>query len=165
MMNKYRRWLHGRELVFVIAVVVAVVVAIVLIASGGSGSSGTTGSSVAAGSSAPAGSSVTTSAASTSTSTVPQATVTTAGTILVTIAGQVRQVLANGDFVVNDGKVDYTVAMSSTTKVVDLNGAAASPDGIQVDGSAQVSGLLSGTTIAAETVMIPTPAIDVPATT
>jgi flagellar basal body L-ring protein FlgH len=89
----------------------------------------------------------------------------TAGSIEVTIAGQVRQVLANGDFVVNDGKVDYTVTMSATTTILDVNGAQASPDDVQLDGSAQVTGLLSGSTITAETVTVATPRADVPATT
>lgn len=162
LMQRYRRFLHGRALVFVVLVVVAVIVVVIVIASGGSDSSDTAGSSVTSSSTATTVSSAV--ASSTAPTTTPSP-IATAGSVVVTIAGQVRQVLANGNFVVNDGKVDYTVTMSSTTKVVDLNGAEASPDGIQVDGSAQITGLLSGTTISADSVTIPTPATDTPATT
>ena len=146
------RWLHRPALAVVI---------VGLVASGCSGSS----ASSAPGSTVTSTSSVSTSSTTSSTTTQVPAPTVTAGTIEVTIAGQVRQVLANGDFVVNDGKVDYTVTMSSTTTVLDVNGAQASADAVQVDGSAQVTGLLSGSTIAAETVTVPTPRIDVPATT
>ena len=150
------RWLRGRALAVVI---------VGLVASGCSDSSNSSPSSAPGSSITSDASGVTSSATPTTTSTQAAAPAGTTGSTEVTIAGQVRQVLDNGDFVINDGKVDYTVAMSSSTKVVDLNGAEASPDDIQVDGSAQVTGLLSGTTITAETVMVPTPRIDVPATT
>ena len=146
---------HGRA--------VAVVI-VGLVASGCSGSSNSSNSSSAPASSVAVASSAVTSTTTSSTTTTPAPTVT-AGTIEVTIAGQVRQVLANGDFVVNDGKVDYTVTMSSTTIILDVNGAPATAADVQVDGSAQVTGLLSGSTIAAENVTVPTPRIDVPATT
>ena len=143
---------HGLAVAVVIAGLVA------------SGCSGSSNSSSAPDSSVAAASSAVTSTTTSSTTTTPAPTVI-AGTIEVTIAGQVRQVLANGVFVVNDGKVDYTVTMSSTTTILDVNGAPATADDVQVDGSAQVTGLLSGSTIAAETVTVPTPRIDVPATT
>lgn len=143
------RRLHGRSLAVVI---------VALVASGCSGSSDSSKSppSSAPGSTVISGSSAVTSSTAPSTTEAPAPTVT-AGSIEVTIAGQVRQVLGNGDFVINDGKVDYTVTLSSSTKVLDVNGADASADDIQLDGSAQVTGLLSGTTIAAETVTVPTP--------
>ena len=139
-------------------------VAVVIAGLVASGCSGSSNSSSAPDSSVAAASSAVTSTTTSSTTTTPAPTVI-AGTIEVTIAGQVRQVLANGDFVVNDGKVDYTVTMSSTTTILDVNGAPATAADVQVDGSAQVTGLLSGSTIAAETVTVPTPRIDVPATT
>ena len=152
------RWLHGRA--------VAVVI-VGLVSSGCSGSSDSSGSS---NSSAAPGSSVASASSAVTSTTTPAPTTTaapavTVGTIEVTIAGQVRQVLANGDFVLNDGTVDYTVAMSSTTIILDVNGAPATAADVEVDGSAQVTGLLSGSTIAAENVTVPTPRIDVPATT
>lgn len=149
-------WLHGRALAVVI---------VGLVASGCSDSANSSPSSATGSSITSDASDVTSSAAPTATTTHAAAPAGTTGSTEVTIAGQVRRVLDNGDFVINDGKVDYTVAMSSSTKVVDLNGADASLDDIQVDGSAQVTGLLSGTTINAETVMVPTPRIDAPATT
>ena len=150
-----RRWVHGRA---------RAVVIVGLVASGCSGSSDSAGSSASPGSSVTSASSAVTSSTSSTTTQVPAPTVT-AGIIEVTIAGQVRQVLANGDFVVNDGKVDYTVTMSSSTTILDVNGAPATAGDVQVDGSAQVTGLLSDSTIAAETVTVPTPRVDVPATT
>lgn len=155
-----RRWLHG------CAVAVVIVGLVASGCSGSSDSSGSSNSSSAPGSSVASASSavISTTTATPAPTTTPAPTVT-AGTIEVTIAGQVRQVLANGDFVVNDGKVDYTVTMSSTTIILDVNGAPATAADVQVDGSAQVTGLLSGSTIAAENVTVPTPRIDVPATT
>ena len=152
------RWLLGRALA---------VVLVVLIASGCSDSSSSSPSSATGSSITSVASGVTSSstAPTTTTTKAPPAPAGTTGSTEVTIAGQVRQVLANGDFVVNDGKVDYTVTMSSSTTILDVNGAPATAGDVQVDGSAQVTGLLSDSTIAAETVTVPTPRVDVPATT
>ncbi|HEX3089727.1 MAG TPA: hypothetical protein VHQ23_13820 [Ilumatobacteraceae bacterium] len=75
--------------------------------------------------------------------------------IVVTVAGTVKTVLPDGDFVVNDGHTDYTVSMSSAPSIVDLDGATAAADLIQLGGSVQVTGTVSGTTITADTVIVP----------
>ncbi len=75
--------------------------------------------------------------------------------IVVTVAGTVKTILPDGDFVLDDGHTDYTVSMSATPSIVDLDGAAATADLIQLGGSVQVTGTVSGTTITAETVIVP----------
>jgi hypothetical protein len=80
---------------------------------------------------------------------------TSPGNVVVTVAGTVKTVLPDGDFVVDDGRTDYTVAMSSEPTIVDLDGATAASDLIQLGGSVQVTGTVSGTTITAQTVIVP----------
>ena len=75
---------------------------------------------------------------------------------LVTVVGQIVKVLASGEVVVNDGQSDYTVGMSTTTKLVNLNGAEVGREFIQVGASIQVTGTLTGSRIFAPTVVIPT---------
>ena len=152
------RSVHRSALAVVIAALLATA------CSDSSNSAPSTAASTSTGPGITSDSSAVTSSTAPTTTQAPAPTVT-AGSIEVTIAGQVRQVLANGDFVVNDGKVDYTVTMSSTTQVFDVNGADATTHDVQLDGSAQVTGLLSGSTIVAETVTVPTRLADVPATT
>jgi hypothetical protein len=131
--SKARRLLKGRVLVVTIVLVVAIVVVVVLVASGGSDSP-----AVAPG--------VTTTQASASTS---------AGAV-VTVVGTVNKLIPNGDFVVNDTHSDYTIVMSSNPKVVDLTGVTATAAAIQLDDSVQITGTLTGSTIEAETVIVPT---------
>jgi len=75
---------------------------------------------------------------------------------VVTVAGEVKQILSDGDFVLDDGHQEYTIAMSSTAKIVNLSGHEVTRQLIQVVGSVQVTGTLSGSTISAQTVLIPT---------
>jgi hypothetical protein len=75
---------------------------------------------------------------------------------VVTAAGEVKQILPNGDFILDDGHQEYTIAMSSTAKIVNLGGKEVTRQLIQVVGSVQVTGTLSGSTISAQTVLIPT---------
>jgi hypothetical protein len=129
--SRGRRLLKGRALVATIVVGLAIVIAVVVLATGGSDSP----------TAAPG---VVTTQASASTS---------AGTV-VTVVGTVNKVLPNGDFVANDGHTDYTIVMSSA-KIVDLNGATVAAERIQLDESVQIIGTVSGSTIAAETVIVP----------
>jgi hypothetical protein len=78
-----------------------------------------------------------------------------AGTI-VTIVGTVQKLDPSGDFVINDGHVDYTIAMSPAVKIADLGGTQLSPDVIQISTSIQVTGALAGSTITAQSVVVPT---------
>lgn len=80
---------------------------------------------------------------------------TTAGP-LVTVVGTIKQILPNGDFVANDGNADYTIAISSTTKMVDRNGADVTKESLQIAGSVQITGTLIGSTINAQSVLVPT---------
>ena len=56
----------------------------------------------------------------------------------------------------NDGQTDYTLGMSTTTKLVNLNGAEMGREFIQAGASIQVTGTLTGSKIFAPTVVIPT---------
>jgi hypothetical protein len=78
-----------------------------------------------------------------------------AGTI-VTIVGTVQKLDPSGDFVINNGHVDYTIAMSPLVKIADLGGTQLSPNVIQVGTSIQVTGALAGSTITAQSVVVPT---------
>jgi len=75
---------------------------------------------------------------------------------IVTVVGTVQKVEPSGDFVINDGHVDYTIAMSPAVKIEDLGGAELSRDAIQVSTSIQVTGPLTDSTISAQTVVVPT---------
>ena len=75
---------------------------------------------------------------------------------LVTVAGLVTQLSAAGDFILTDADTSYSVAMSRTTKVINLPGREVPRQFIKVAGSVQVTGTLSGSTISAQTVLIPT---------
>jgi hypothetical protein len=72
------------------------------------------------------------------------------------VTGLVMQIFSTGDFLLNDGHVSYTVAMSLTTKVVNLRRREVPVQFIQVANSVQVTGLLTGSTITAQTVLVPT---------
>ena len=74
----------------------------------------------------------------------------------VTVVGQIVKLLASGEVVVNDGQTDYTVGMSTNTKLVNLNGAEVGREFLQVGASIQVTGTLTGSRIFAPTVVIPT---------
>jgi hypothetical protein len=90
------------------------------------------------------------------TTTAPAAeTSTTFAPNVVTIVGRVNAVAANGDLALNDGNADYTISMQVSPKVTNLGGAEVSKDLIQVGGQVQVTGLLTGSTIDAQTVIIP----------
>jgi hypothetical protein len=141
LISKIRRWLKGRALVVAIVLVVALVVVVALVAFGGSDSP--------KGGRAPGAGSVS----------------TPAGAVVVTIVGKVNTILPNGDFVVNDGHADYTIAMSSTASIVDLNGAVVTAKLIQLDGSVQITGTLEGSTISAQKVIVPTSQEPAPTTT
>ena len=80
----------------------------------------------------------------------------TTGPAIVTVVGQIVKLLASGELVVNDGQTDYTVGTSTTTKLVNLNGAEVGREFIQVGASIQVTGTLTGSRIFAPTVVIPT---------
>ena len=74
---------------------------------------------------------------------------------LVTVVGTINKTLANGDLVVNDGHVDYTITLTSTAQIVDLTGVAVARDRLHVDQSVQITGSLSASTITAQTVLVP----------
>jgi hypothetical protein len=75
---------------------------------------------------------------------------------IVTVTGQVMRIDPNGDFVLNDGRVGYTVVMSLTTKVINLRGREVPRQFIQVANSVTVTGLLRAPMMDAQTVLIPT---------
>jgi hypothetical protein len=146
---KFRRAPKRRALVaaIVLALVVAIIVAAVAL--GGSDAPKT----------APAGGASTTTQVG-----ATQPSQTTPGVIIVTVAGSITKILPNGDLGLNDRRVDYTITMSSSPKIVDQNGADVTRDVIQVGGTVQVTGTLTGTTIAAQTMIVPTNPEPVPTT-
>jgi len=128
----------------VVVLVVAVVIAVIAIAGGGSDDPTDASSTTlvqGAGGSSPS----------------------IAGSI-VTIVGTVQRIDPSGDFLINDGHVDYAVAMSTAAEVTDLTGAKLSPDAIQVNSSVQVTGALTGSTITAHTVVVPSSPAPPPST-
>jgi len=129
-----RSKLTRRGTLAVVAGAVALIIAILVIASSRSNSS---------------------SAGRTTTPTSTEATTTTAPGILTTVAGPVRQILDTDHFVINDGQTDYTIVTSAATKLVDVNGAPMTADSITVAGLVQVTGTVDGTTIDAETIVLP----------
>lgn len=126
--------LSGRPLVAALAGAVALVIAIVVIASGGSDGSSATTTDVG--------------------STIAATAVPTTAAVIVTVAGNVTEVIDAGGFVVNDGAVDYTISVTATTKFVDLGGAAKSQDDIQVGGLVQITGAVDRSTISADTIVV-----------
>ena len=74
---------------------------------------------------------------------------------VVTVTGLVTQIYSTGGFILRNGNAIYTVAMSSATNVVNLRGREVPVQFIQVANSVQVTGRLSGSTIAATTVLVP----------
>jgi hypothetical protein len=73
-----------------------------------------------------------------------------------TITGLVMLIYSTGAFRLSDGKSQYTVDMTLTTSVINLRGREVPRQFIQVAGSVTVTGSLSGSTITAEVVAIPT---------
>lgn len=66
------------------------------------------------------------------------------------------QLLTGGDFKLSTGSRTYTIDMTATTSVVNLRGREVPRQFIAVAGSVSVTGRLSGATITAETVLVPT---------
>jgi uncharacterized protein YdeI (BOF family) len=147
--------LKRRAVVAAIVAVVAVVIVVIAVAAGGSDGPAASPSSSPSPTlvQGPAGSAPS----------VAGSIVTIAGNI-VTIVGTVERVDPNGDFAINDGHVDYTIAMSTKVKIADLAGADLSPHAIQVNTSIQVTGALAGSTITAESVVVPASAPTPPTT-
>jgi len=83
-------------------------------------------------------------------------TVPAAGATPTVITGYIQEIEPTGDFVIEDGGVRYTVVMSPATSVVNLRGRAASRLFLRTSGAVTVSGALNGSTISAESVLIPT---------
>jgi hypothetical protein len=75
---------------------------------------------------------------------------------LVTVVGTINRILPNSDFVVNDGHQDYTIAMSSTAKIVNLKGGDVTRQFLTLGRTVQITGTLSDSTIRAQKVVIPT---------
>jgi phosphate-selective porin len=74
----------------------------------------------------------------------------------ITLTGQVMLIYANSGFLLSDGKTSYTVDMAPTTSTINLRGREVPRQFIQVAGSVTVTGRLSGSTITADVVAIPT---------
>lgn len=111
------------------------------------------------GGNAPGGSGSASGAGTTSTAVAVRPQVPSTSTVApatVTVVGQIVKLLASGEVVVNDGQTDYTVGMSTNTKLVNLNGAEVGREFLQVGASIQVTGTLTGSRIFAPTVVIPT---------
>ena len=89
-----------------------------------------------------------------SSSSAPTTTPVTSN-IIVTVAGPVTARSTTGDLTLRDGGTDYTVRMSSSPKVVDVNGADVGGDAIEVGESVQVIGTIAGKTILATTIVVP----------
>jgi DNA/RNA endonuclease YhcR with UshA esterase domain len=99
-------------------------------------------------------------AAATSQSAVPAATNTATPQTpvppgVITIVAAINKIADNGDLVVNDGNGDFTVVMSPSPKVVNLDGKAVGKELIQVGLSVQITGLLTGTSVSPQTIVIP----------
>ena len=136
-----------------VALAILVVVGVIAIAASGGSDSPTTQSSAGA-TAAPAD----TQPAQPVASGAPQPSqpIGTAVGAVVTVAGSIKTLLPNGDFVVDDGGNRYTVVMSPATTITDIDGARATADLIQLGGSAQVTGTLTGNTLIADAVIVPT---------
>ena len=66
------------------------------------------------------------------------------------------QIFDNGDFILSDGPNRYSVVMTLTTSAINLRGREVPRQFIQVAGTVTISGPLSGSTITALVVSIPT---------
>lgn len=132
-----RAKLSGRALIGAVAGAVALIIAIVVIASNG-------------GSDDSAGPTTTVTG-----STVAAAATSTTAAAIVTVAGNVTEVIDAGGFVVNDGTVDYTINVSSATKfAAAVGGAARTQADIKVGGLVQIIGDVNGSTISANSVFL-----------
>ncbi|MEI7743552.1 MAG: Ig-like domain-containing protein [Chloroflexota bacterium] len=74
----------------------------------------------------------------------------------VTVLGTVVAVFASGDFLLSSGGTTYTVAMSPTTSIVNLLGHIVPSQFIAAGGAVEVTGPLTGATIAAGLVVVQT---------
>jgi hypothetical protein len=75
---------------------------------------------------------------------------------VVTLKGVVAAIFAGGNFLLTVGPQGYTVAMSSTTSIVNLDGHIVPSQFIAVNGSVEVTGPLGGATVSAQTVVVQT---------
>ena len=73
-----------------------------------------------------------------------------------TVNGHVTQIYPTGDFVFNDGQVDFVVVMSPTTAIINLRGTQVPLQYIQVTGALQITGVFVGAKFRAVTVLVPT---------
>ena len=80
---------------------------------------------------------------------------TSVGVVIVTVAGKITNILPNGDLALNDGRSDYTIAMASSPKIVDVNGTEVTGDAIKVGEAVQITGTIGGKTITAQTMIVP----------
>jgi hypothetical protein len=96
------------------------------------------------------------SAATGSGSSPAAATASPIGGAATDVSGVVSQVYSTGDFVLNAGALRFTVMMSPTTTVLNIRGRQVPRQFISVSGPAEVTGKVSGSTIAAETIRLPT---------
>ena len=72
----------------------------------------------------------------------------------VKVLGNVQAIFANGNFVLTSGPSTYTVVMSPDTSIVNLLGHIVPSQFIAVNGSVEVTGPLSGSTIQAQLVVV-----------
>jgi hypothetical protein len=72
------------------------------------------------------------------------------------ISGYVAQIDPNGDFILDTGTVRFTVVMSPSTTVVNVRGRQVPRQFISVAGPAKVTGTVTGSRIAADSVVLPT---------
>jgi hypothetical protein len=139
------------------AIALGVLVVVGIIAIAASGGSDAPSSSTIASAGTSAGTSAITQPPQSGATTVDASAppIDTAVGVVVTVAGTVKTVLPSGDFVVDDGRTNYTVVMSAGATITDVDGATAAADLIQLGGSVQVTGTLTGTNIIAQTVIVP----------
>ena len=75
---------------------------------------------------------------------------------LVTVTGTVMQIFSNGNFTLSESKQVDTIVMQLTTPVINLRGREVPVQFIQVAGSVSVTGMRNGSTIDAQSVLVPT---------
>jgi hypothetical protein len=75
---------------------------------------------------------------------------------VVTRVVTVTKIASNGDLEVTDASGGFTISMASKPKIVDLAGKSVASDVIQVGLTVQVTGLLEGSNMTAQNVIIPT---------
>jgi hypothetical protein len=75
---------------------------------------------------------------------------------LVTVTGTVMQIFSNGNFTLSERKQVDTIVMQLTTLVINLRGREVPVQFIQVAGSVSVTGMRNGSTIDAQSVLVPT---------